>query len=341
MPSLRQRFQALVADPAPAAQAPSSMDWSRRDVAPDEGKAQPVARRLLDRLTGEDVAAVEASLDHEAAGLWAQATPASRAYLTLAYGVHNRLPGVLERTGLTTDDPPPEVHSMGRGPLASGGDYYSADLVAEALQSAGTDVGGLRRGLDFGCSSGRVLRPLVAAYPDVEWHGVDPNAEAVAWAADHVSGATFASSASDPPLEFPDEHFDVVYAISIWSHFGARSARVWLDEMRRIVAPGGHLVMTVHGAQSIAHAGRLGARSQDQLAEIALALHRDGFWYAPEFGSAGDHGVVHPEWGTAFMSAEWLLRLATPAWHVVWFASGRNDANQDVAVLRKPAQDGC
>jgi SAM-dependent methyltransferase len=338
MAGLRERLRALAR--AQAAPRPAE-NWTSRDVPVDEGAAQPVARRLLDRLRPEDVDAVEAALDGEATALWAQATPPHRAYLTLAYGVHFRVPGVLERTGLTTDDPPPDVHAMGRGPLAAGGDYYTADLVAEALLRAGTDIGGLRRALDFGCSSGRVLRPLVVAYPDVEWHGVDPNAGAVAWAAEHVNGASFATSASDPPLDFPDDHFDLVYAISIWSHFGERSAHRWLDEMRRMVAPGGHLLLTVHSAQSIAHNRAIGARSHEQLIEIAIALHQRGFWYAPEFGSGGDHGVVHPEWGTAFMSAEWLLRAVTPAWHVVSYAVGRNDGNQDVAVLRRPPADPC
>ena len=268
MARLKERLRALApASRAPAAEPPAE-DWTARNVAAEEGLAQPWPQRLLDRLRPEDVEAVEASLDAEAAGLWAQAAPAHRGYLTLAYGVHFRVPGVLERTGLTTDAPPPEVHAMGRGPLAAGGDYYTADLVAEALLRAGADIGAVRRGLDFGCSSGRVLRPLVVAYPDVEWHGVDPNAEAVAWAAEHVPGAAFAPSASDPPLDFPDAHFDLVYAISIWSHFGERSARLWLDEMRRLVAPGGHLVLTVHSAQSIAH-------NRAHRVAVAGAAHRD------------------------------------------------------------------
>ena len=330
---LAERVRALARQSPADAAEPS--DWSTRDVPVAEIGSQPIARRLLDRLRPEDLAAVEASLDGELATLWHGASPTHRAYLALAFGVHHRIPAVLERTGLTAEEPPPEVHAMGRGPLAAGGDYYSADLVAEALAVAGGDLGDVRRGLDFGCSSGRALRPLSAAHPEVEWHGVDPNAEAVAWAREHVPRVAFAASPSDPPLDFPDGHFDLVYAISIWSHFGERSARAWLEEAHRIVAPGGHLVLTIHGAQSIAHASALGARQPSQLEEIALALHRRGFWYAPEFGAKGDHGVVHPEWGTAFMSAEWLLRAATPAWHVAWFGVGRNDGNQDVAVLRR------
>jgi SAM-dependent methyltransferase len=301
--------------------------------------AQPVTTRLLERLRPEDFAAVEATLYGDSAVLWEQALPDFRRYLTLCLGVHARIPAVLERTGLTPDEPPPEVHAMARGALAAGGDYYSADMVVDALSHAGGDLAAVRRALDFGCSSGRTLRPLGAAFPEVEWHGADPNAAAVAWAAAHVPAARFVSSPTEPPLGFPDGHFELVYAISIWSHFAEGAATAWLDEMRRIVAPGGHLVLTVHGAQSVAFYGRRGERPVDQLDEIVKALHRHGFWYAPEFGEAGDFGVVHPEWGTAFMSPEWLLRHATPDWHVAYYAVGRNADNQDVIVLRRP--DGC
>jgi hypothetical protein len=127
-----------------------------------------------------------------------------------------------------------------------------------------------------------------------------------------------------------------VYAISIWSHFGESAARAWLDEMRRIVTPGGHLVITVHGPQSIAFYGITGTRPPEQLEEIALALYRTGFWYRNEFGEDGDFGIVDAEWGTTFMSPEWLLRTVTPAWHVVGYSAGRNADNQDVVVLQRP-----
>jgi SAM-dependent methyltransferase len=224
---------------------------------------------------------------------------------------------------------------MARGPLAAGGDLYSADMIAAALGELGVDVGSLRRGLDFGCSSGRALRPLAAAWPTVEWHGTDPNGGAVEWAAEHVPGVTFARSPTDPPLEFGDGTFDLVFAISIWSHFAEPAALAWLDEMHRIVAPGGHLAFTTHGLQSVAHYAARGLRPPAQLERIQRALYRRGFWFAPEFGAAGDHGVVHAEWGTAFMSPEWLLRAVTGRWDVVSFAVGRNDGNQDLVVLRR------
>ena len=95
-------------------------------------------------------------------------------------------------------------------------------------------------------------------------------------------------------------------------------------------------MLTVHGLQSIAYYAATGERPARQLEQIRRALYRRGFWFAPEFGATGDHGVAHPEWGNAFMSTEWLVRTISGAWELVSYAVGRNADNQDVVVLRKP-----
>ena len=102
-----------------------------------------------------------------------------------------------------------------------------------------------------------------------------------------------------------------------------------------MLAPGGHLVLTTHGLQSIAFYGEIGARPPRQLEQIRDELYRRGFWFAPEFGEAGDHGVKHLEWGTAFLTPEWLLQHVLPAWHLADWAVGHNADNQDVIVLSR------
>ena len=105
--------------------------------------------------------------------------------------------------------------------------------------------------------------------------------------------------------------------------------------MHRIIKPGGHLISTTHGPQSVAFYGAHGLRSSDQLADIIDSLYDSGYWYAPEFGEKGDWGVVNSEWGTSFVCAEWMLDNLTPKWEIVEYATGRNETNQDVYVLRK------
>jgi SAM-dependent methyltransferase len=268
--------------------------------------------------------------------LWTEATTLERKALTLAFGLHHDVPGVAAKTGLSPAVPPPEVHAVKRGPRTAGGAYYYADLVVEALSRA--HVGPRRgdRALDFGCSSGRVARVLAAAYPDVEWHGCDPIASSIAWARDNLPGITFAVSSETPPLAYPAGAFDFVFAISIWSHFAEPAALRWFAEMRRIVKPGGHLMLTTHGYASVAHYARHRYASPAELDEVMRTTYTRGYWFARTFGERGDHGIVNPEWGLTCVTAEWLLAHLCPDWHVVEFAPGRVEDNQDLVVLARP-----
>jgi SAM-dependent methyltransferase len=305
---------------------------------------RPVGREATDRLYAllapADVDEVQARLEHDQLAYWLSADDAQRRTLALIYGVWHRVPAVLEKTGLRTEEPPEHVHAMARGPLAAGGAIYYADMIAELLRGVGASLEAVERGLDFGCSSGRTVRALQAAYPRVEWHGVDPNEAAIAWADAHLPGIDFRVSPQDPPLPYDDGALDLVVAISIWSHYGEAAAVRWLEEMRRVIRPGGHLIFSTHGLQSVAHYAQNGDRATAQLAQIRRALYRRGHWYLPEFGTAGDWGVKHPEWGTAFFTPEWLARVALPQWSIEDFAVGQNADNQDMYVLRRRPDPG-
>lgn len=342
---LREALWAAETTPPPAADAdlvpplaaalPPSWEESARAIALDRLTTHRVSDALYARLDPDDVAAVRARLAPDLAERWDRASEDERRSLALILGTYYELPSIQAKTGLRADQPPEDVHAMARGPLAGGGAIYYGDLLADALARVGADLGDVRRGLDFGCSSGRVIRVLQAAYPDAEWHGVDPNEAAIAWASEHLPEITFAVSPQDPPLGFPDAHFDLVFAISIWSHYAEGAAIRWLGEMRRIIRPGGRLVFSTHGLHSISYYAQTGERSPEQLAKIRRALYRSDHWFAAEFGEAGDWGVKHPEWGTAFFTPEWLARVALPEWVLEDFAVGQNADNQDVYVLRR------
>ncbi len=298
----------------------------------------PATHALFARLDSADIAEVERRLA-ETPDLHAHyagaATPALAEALTLIYGVWLGIPAVVEKTGLGAAQPPEDVHAMARGPLSAAGGLYEADLVIEALAHAGVSLEQVRGGLDFGCSSGRVVRALHAVHPEIHWYGCDPNAPAVAWAAENLPSIEFFVNGDAPPLPLADGALDLAYAISIWSHFAPALGLRWLEEMYRLIRPGGCLVLTTHGLAAVAYYAQHGLRTPQQSQEIADALYREGCWYAPEFGEEGDWGVVNPDWGTAFLTPEWLLAQLCPRWRVLEFAPGRNQDNQDVYVLQR------
>jgi SAM-dependent methyltransferase len=292
---------------------------------------QAPSRTLFERLDAADVAAVEQRLTPAERSVWEGTTDVGRARLALTLGTHHRVPAVLEKTGLSPAVPPDDVHSMVRSAIVTGGDPWLADLV---IGAAGELASGAAA-LDFGCSSGRVVRLLAAWRPDVRWLGCDPNAEAIAWAQEHLPSVEWFASPQHPPLPLDAGSLRLVYAISIWSHFGEGAALRWLDEMHRLLAPGGVLVFTAHGLGSIGDFVRRGALRHADASAIAAGLLEHGHQFRAAFGTAGDWGVADPEWGQAYMSPEWLLTHVQPRWRLRRFEPARLDGNQDLYALER------
>jgi SAM-dependent methyltransferase len=311
-----------------------------------------VTQTLYSRLTQDEIAAIDSYVDEfdpivlvpappstaprfvNVSALISAASEIDRKRIALAIGTHAGIPGVQKATHLRPEEPPEHVHAMARGPLAAGGSTYSADLVVAALRSAGRQINGLRV-LDFGCSSGRVVRVLSAAFPDVEWHGWDPNPAAVAWAQAHLPSIAFRSSADEPPLPYADATFDFVYAISVWSHFDEDAALRWLAEMRRVVRPGGHLLITAHGLTALSYFVEHGVLDEYDARMFREKLADRGFAFHATFATDADWGIQSTEWGDAYLTPEWLLTHACPAWHIVEYGAGRDQGNQDVYVMKR------
>jgi 2-polyprenyl-3-methyl-5-hydroxy-6-metoxy-1,4-benzoquinol methylase len=147
------------------------------------------------------------------------------------------------------DLPPPglraRVGGLSRTEFALVGREGSAAILRafETTRRPGREYA---RWLDFGCGCGRIARCLTAARPLQRLSGVDVDASQIRWARRHLPGDDTAMDVA-PPLAFKPESFDVIYAISIFTHLDEREQFAWLEELRRILAPGGLLIATTHG----------------------------------------------------------------------------------------------
>src|SRR6476659_5565936 len=70
---------------------------------------------------------------------------------------------------------------------------------------------------------------------------------AVDWCRENLPFATFTQNGLDPPLPFPDEVVDLVYAFSVLTHLPVPVQHAWTEELTRILRPGGYLVVSTHG----------------------------------------------------------------------------------------------
>jgi SAM-dependent methyltransferase len=100
--------------------------------------------------------------------------------------------------------------------------------------------------LDWGCGCGRFSR-YFESEPGVALTGVDVDAGSAGWCAEHLPFGTFSTVPLRPPTPLAADGFDLVVGISIFTHLGEADHLVWLDELARIVRPGGIVAVTVHG----------------------------------------------------------------------------------------------
>jgi SAM-dependent methyltransferase len=135
-----------------------------------------------------------------------------------------------------------------RGFLDTGAtDFHRLDAVVRHV--TGKPLGAQGNVLDWGVGCGRLARHFVATDKS-RLTGCDIDRDNVAWCGNHLEGR-FVASSLQPPLPFADGEFDVVYGISVFTHLRESLQDRWLDELRRVVRPGGLVLTTVHGETAV------------------------------------------------------------------------------------------
>lgn len=105
-----------------------------------------------------------------------------------------------------------------------------------------------RKILEWGCGPGRVIRHLPGILPSsCQFYGTDYNAKYIEWCRKNLKNITFFENGPEPPLPFPDNFFDIIYSISVFTHLSLKSHYSWFDELERVAKDGGILFFTVHG----------------------------------------------------------------------------------------------
>ncbi len=140
--------------------------------------------------------------------------------------------------------PPPELIVRVAGTPDAAWFLEGGRLGYESVR-AGVPLEEVGSVLDFGCGCGRVTR-YWRAFPG-EVAGTDLSEEAVAWCRANLPFARFEVNGLEPPLAFPSASFDLVYGLSVFTHLAEDTQARWLAELRRVLRPGGRLVLSTHG----------------------------------------------------------------------------------------------
>ncbi len=117
--------------------------------------------------------------------------------------------------------------------------------------------------LEWGCGVGRIIRHLPNLVDkDSKIFGVDINAAMIQWNAANISNVHFQQIDYCPPTSFNNNQFDLVFALSVFTHIEIEFQSGWLAEMHRIMSDKGIFLFTTHGKK---YEINLGAREKETL----------------------------------------------------------------------------
>jgi SAM-dependent methyltransferase len=241
-------------------------------------------------------------------------------------------------SGDAASPPFPPVELMRRvAPLDSDArdaadDYDAAGLevkqfIVSQLPESWTWEG--KRVLDFGCGAGRVLRHFLPEAHHAEFWGSEIDEPSVRWIEQHLSPPLrVVHHGESPPLRAPAGHFDLIYAMSVFTHITDEWS-AWLLELHRLLAPEGLLLASFIGRDMI---GPLtGERWSDD--RIGLNVTRCGASWA----EGGPNTFISPWW----LRAHWGRAFEIVRLEPEGYASGDPRGLNGFALLRrKPVEIG-
>jgi SAM-dependent methyltransferase len=167
--------------------------------------------------------------------------------------------------------PPPYLRALVAGIHEGIGGYIqngkaAAEGLVRIVEECGFDMQTFEAILDFGCGCGRTMRHFksqsglyagsTAYLRKVQLHGTDYNPELIAWCRQHLPFAEFGVNDARPPLRYRDGQFDLVYALSVFTHLPEPEQFTWLAELTRVLKPGGLILLQTSGrlyAENVSH----------------------------------------------------------------------------------------
>jgi 2-polyprenyl-3-methyl-5-hydroxy-6-metoxy-1,4-benzoquinol methylase len=205
--------------------------------------------------------------------------------------------------------------------------YYKSGIegarcIQKTLGKNNLDISQFKAILDFGCGCGRVIRQW-KDLTDSRLFGTDYNAKLIEWCSKSLRFAEFSTNKLDEKLNYEDNKFDFIYAISVFSHMDMQLQDFWIRELGRVLRPNGYIYLTVLGSSRIPGLGLTEKqRQQFQSGELIVINQK--------YCGTNHCGAVHPE--------QYVRNHLCKDFQIIDFIpDGATDAKQDVYLIKKAA----
>ena len=198
------------------------------------------------------------------------------------------------------------------------------DFLRAAL-AAGLQLNDAQAAFELGCGGARLIRHL-RSIDGLRLVGSDLIEENVNWCSENLFGIEFHKNQLKPPLKFADdETFDFAFAYSVFTHIPLPLQLPWIQELARILKPGGVATVTVLGFEM--------AEKMMNKEEYEQFRDEGTFTMDPDHPRVSFSSASIGSWDV-FMRPDYIHNLYSQALEVVDQGPGA----QSIVTLRKPAR---
>jgi SAM-dependent methyltransferase len=236
--------------------------------------------------------------------------------------------------------PPPALMHRTSG-LSNDSDFaaHGAVILRALAAHSPEPIGSYRSILDFGIGAGRLARMFKGF--DGRYVGVDIDELNIDWVKENLPWVEAQKTESRHPFPFPDSTFDAVFSISVFTHMNELDHLWYLDELRRVAAPGARLFVTIAGERALQRAEnepnvlKMLAMPTGGLDAARAALRGgSGFCFLRQRGHLTSNAY---EYGITFISDTYIKQRWLEFFELETVAAGGIHNFQDIAVLRRRA----
>jgi SAM-dependent methyltransferase len=204
--------------------------------------------------------------------------------------------------------------------------FYENSLIGigcikEILEKNAIKIDDFKSVLDFGCGCGRIIRHW-KKYKGTQLVGLDYNPVFLDFCQNAFPFAKFGKNDFDQSLICKNETFDFIYAISVFTHLPENLQTFWMNELERVLKPGGYIYFTTHGKSRI-NASHLTDADRDDFLKGNLIVYNENM------KGSNLCGTYHPEqYVRNHLAKNFLI--------IDFIPDGAKDAGQDVYLIMKP-----
>jgi len=193
------------------------------------------------------------------------------------------------------------------------------------------------RVLDFGIGCGRTARHFFRYSQHIELYGCDVDKKAIDWVGGNLSFVKSQVSKPFPPLDYSENFFDCIYAVSVFSHLNREFFLKWLEEMHRCLKIGARLIFTYHGPSAFEKIEKRDMSSSLNIVNwnynvLRNSLNTDDFTWLPQ--SVGSEDIDENSYGISFTNLKFIQESSRDKFRFIE-SVGEVGGWQDLIVLEK------